>query len=153
MFMPPVPNGQLVTITPSDPAAGVDFNWGVPGNSIVLIRSVRFFFLTDGTAANRLVQLACNDTANVFGIVNPGTLQTAAQNVEYNWAIGITPTTATPGGGTRIQVNAPLPEDLYLRGQGGTSDLLQSFVRNIQAGDQISSIVIRYEQWTIGRIT
>jgi hypothetical protein len=152
MFQPPTPYGQLVTFLVGTPAAGANFSFVVPNKGHIRILGVKFDLLADANVANRYAALHAYTPALPWTVISPGTLQTASQNVSYNFAINTAITSANPGG-VPIQAFAPLPYDLILRGDNANPDELRSLVSNIQVGDQISNIRLRYEMWTHTDIT
>lgn len=131
---------QVVTDTPADPAAGADFVWPTPANSRVEIVSVVFEIVADGTAINRQAQVNINNTVvDVQHSVAPG-IQVAGETLEYQFAIDNDPLDLS---GAYQLMTCKLAELLTM----DPGDRFVSNVLNLQAGDQIQNIVIRFRQW------
>lgn len=58
--------GTIQSITGTDPAAGSEISETVPANTIWLLKSVRFAFVTDATADTRQVHLVLDDGTNTL---------------------------------------------------------------------------------------
>jgi len=132
--------GRPITILPPDPAAGVELEFGVPVNSIILPISVGFTYTAAAGGANREVTVAGFDGASHFcrspsyqGIA-PGTAR------RYEFVAGLNPHPTQAG--FTIQSNG-LSVLCYLR----QLDSLVTQTTTIAALDQISSIIIRYLLW------
>lgn len=131
---------EVKTVALTNPGAGANFSWAVPDNSRVEIISCNFQITADGNAANRQVQVKGDDgTYDFCYSVSPG-VQTATELIYYNFAIDIEPRDLS---GAYDLMNCKLASNMELSG-GETFD---SAIADIQVGDQIANVVIRYRQW------
>lgn len=133
---------DLVTVIGVDPGAGNDFSYPVPANSRIEAIYIGFIFSTDANAANR------------YTIIS-GATPTLNQQMG---ASAIAQTAGLTWGQGHV---AGLPQEVDLSAQNITltpmspnlilepGDALEANILNIQAGDAIASIIIRYKQWII----
>jgi len=129
----------LVTATPDDPLAGANLHFLIQEDTRVLIHSIIFLFTTDANVATRRVAIQGWVGSTPFvQAAAPGD-QAANAIITYHYApcvLGIDGTTA------HDKQWATISEHLYLdRGHAIATD-----ITNMQVGDQISAVHIRYYQ-------
>lgn len=129
----------LVTRDLDDPAAGADLSWRSPEDTRLLLHSVFLTLTTDANVANRRVTVqGCHGSTAFTQAPAPGH-QVASETIYYRFApciLGIDESDDLS------YMWAPISEHLYLE----PDHYLQTNVINIQAGDQISDVTIRYYQ-------
>lgn len=136
----PLGMGKLITVKPSDPAAGTDFSFAAPVHSIILPVSLSFVLLTAAGGGTRTVLIATNDgTDNIF-ITNSTFLHSGGVSRQYVAQAGGNLKDSASGFSFQF-LNMSIYQ--YLR----FGDSLVSIVTGIESGDQISSIKIRFMQW------
>lgn len=120
----------------SNPAAGANFTYTVPSNSQHLIQSVRCRLVTAVTAATRRMHIEFETSTGKIYTRSCATTQIASLTYDYNFAFDGAPEVLN---GTNV--NVPIPEvDLAADGT------IKSVVASIQATDQLSAIVVRYQR-------
>lgn len=129
--------GFLGSANIGNPAAGANFTNTIDAGVVRRIMAVAFRLVTDATVATRTPGLE----VVVGGIVAvsplPGATQAASQTKDFSFSDVGQGLVSTP-----VLSNC-FPSDLYLKG----GDVLRSQVVGIQAGDQLSNIVMVYEEW------
>jgi hypothetical protein len=148
MHQPPFPSGQLVTHQGTDPAAGANFTLDVPEAKRWHVVSVQFRLVTDANAANRVCLVTGGDGTNAFCTSNVSDLQTANLTIDYHVSRGLNNLTFAPTGALAGKRFSALAHDMWLRGLAGASDNINIQVGNIQVGDQLSLIVIRFFEYS-----
>ncbi len=131
---------DVITLGPANPAAGANFTLSVNANSRWRIIGLDFTVQTDGTAANRIVEVHGFDGTDIIQVTRSLNLHTASLTIDYNANTG---TGQAHEGGSIIDIQMPLNNDLYLN----IGDSIRITVINIQTGDQISDIRVRVQQW------
>jgi hypothetical protein len=119
-----------------DPAAGAAFSFDYPQNRVVVPLSLTFKFVTDANVANRTVRIEYDDGRGTpFYREVMGAVQAAATTAFYSAAVN--------RGAADLDTNdfaaLPLLAVPLVIGQA-----LQINVTNIQAGDQISQVVMLF---------
>jgi len=129
----------LITRVIDSPAAGVDFRWDSPEDTRILVISISFLLTSDANIDNRRATVrAYQGPVQIAEAPAPG-LQVASESLTYHFApcvLGIDDSTDNPVMWAPISPNMVLDRD----------HSLASNIYAIQAGDQISNIVIRYYQ-------
>ena len=129
----------LVTTEPSDPAAGANLQWDSPENTRILVHSVFLYLVTDAAAANRRVTIQASHGSIPFSQAPAPGHQVASESIYYRFAPCIL---VIDQSADLSYMWAPISEHLYLE----PSHSLETNVLNLQATDQISSVLIRYYQ-------
>ena len=132
--------GQPITISGIDPAAGDQFEFGVPVNAVIKIVSISFVLTTVAGGANRELSVAGFDGSNLIGIVAWPNGQAPSVGRSYTAVSG---TSALPIAGDHIYQQVSLSTDLFLR----FGDTFQTNVVTLDAADAITQVVLRYMQW------
>ena len=130
------------TITPADPAVGTNFSVTVEDTVRLQLTSVIYTLTTNATVANRTGRLVANNGTDDFEIVDDGNDQGANFVREHTYSIGATDQNASA---STLTFQTALPNDFILQ----PADILSSAIANLNAGDQISNIVIRAKEWLI----
>jgi hypothetical protein len=130
--------GVLRAITGTDPAAGVEIIETVPTNARWLFHAITFTLVTSATVANREVNIAFDDGANVFARSFSGTNQAATNTVIYS---GFHTTQRGAAASTGI-VAIPLPR---IPLQGGFR--VRTITTAIDAGDNYGAPQYLVEEW------
>lgn len=133
-------NFTFETAGQANPAAGANFIWTVPTNTLIQVISVRFNLTTDATVANRVPQFYGYIAAAIHFNTPPAVVQAASLARSYAWTVGGQPIDYGIAAST---VFGTLPDYFYLR--GGNS--VRSIITNIAATDQIAGIIFAYKQW------
>lgn len=130
--------GFLTQLVIGGITAGANFSSTVPASVVRRIMSVRFRLVTDATVANRRSNLEILVAGNLAFALPMNDVQPAGTTYDcffmpvgtyFNVVLGIFQTF--------------FPQDLYLK----EGDVIRSRIDLIQAGDQVSSVVIVYEEW------
>jgi len=128
--------------TIANPAGGADFT--IP--AILSLRrellSLRFTFTCDATVMNRLVHLHHTDGTNVTGVSTGPGLQTASEAIIYEFA---TSQLTLDASGPLGLMQGQIPTNTFMNG----GDSIYSVIDNIQAGDAITDITLRYKFWYV----
>lgn len=136
----PATMGKLVTITPSDPAAGADFSFAVPVNTIILPLSFTIQLETDATAVTRTFSTVCFDGTDKFFRCYSQKLHTASLTFAYTCQIANNQLPTNANFYWQVLNMSPYQ---FLR----FGDSFQTSVTELQAGDELTSPVLRYMQW------
>lgn len=129
----------LVTAQPTPPAAGTDFQWDSPEHTRILIISIRLTLTTDTNTDSRRVTIESKQGSISFAQAPAPGDQTESAAVDYYFSpcvLGIDGTT------DHSRQWAPVSPHFYLHPR----DTLCSNISNLQSGDQVSDIRIRYYQ-------
>lgn len=131
--------GSLIREPVTNPAAGANFTMTLDPVFHVILHAVTFTLLTDANVANRYANIIITPpTAEILTCATT-VAHVASTNVVYTYWEG------WPHVGA-IAVNRatlPLPNAFFIpRGS-----LVGSDIRQIQAGDQISNIVLWFRKW------
>lgn len=136
----PAQFGSLLQLQPADPGAGTDyaFSASVPGRFI--ISAINFKLSTDANVANRNVNIYVGTGTDYWcRIHTSGFNHTASASATY-WFY----TDAIYAGNLVTQmVTMPFPQNVML---SGTLTFVTQ-VQNIQAGDQLSDLIIWGLRW------
>lgn len=131
---------NLVTYALADPGAGANLSFPCPQGTRLEIIYVQARLICDATVANRVFQLACYNGISNFQYVIHNRLLVAASS---NWF------RASAGGnhidiaGVAAFIPLRLPSPMIINyGESLITDLF-----NIQASDQIASVIIRAKLW------
>jgi hypothetical protein len=127
--------GRLLIQPHPNPPAGQNFHITLDEGGLYYIKGIQFTLTTDANAANRAIVVTFSRFGVEFSRVDSGQATVASTARTYVFGEGLTFTTGSGGA-----AHSPLPR-LFLV-PGGT--VIASSVVNIQAGDQISGIVLTY---------
>lgn len=132
--------GRLYIHQQADPAAGANMAFNLPADYIYRINCVEFVLTTDATVANRCVRLMPSCLTIELARLTSLSNQAASSSVVYTFSLNIAHASVT----NLIGMNS-FP-DLGLL----TSDVhLETAILNLQAGDQITAIVLTTHRWPI----
>ena len=131
---------DIIDVTPADPAAGTNVTFVVPIVARIQIIGVTFNLVTDANVASRFPIVFATPIARTFGLTGPTSPQTATQNVTHHFSLTGSQSLLFAA---QNLATVPLSASLILR----TGDILNISIAGLQAGDQISSVLIRYKQW------
>lgn len=131
---------DLLALAPAAPSAGANFSLAVNLNARWRITAIRFTFTTDANAANRRIQVGGIVGTINFALSGAGDIQTASEARNYDFNVG---TGSAYSSGDADNLYAPLNSQMYLE----VGDSLRIIIANIQAGDAITNIGIRLQQW------
>lgn len=130
--------GNIRSITGTNPAAGVEISETVPTGARWKLLAFSASFVTDATVANRGPVFFVDDGVTVLFATDPNILQTASLSPRYN---------AFPGGPrlSAVQSNSQwsLPVDLRLL----AGYRLRTSTGNLQAGDDWTAPQMLVEEW------
>lgn len=132
--------GDIITITPADPAAGANLSFLVPINAFIIPLSIDFLFTTSAVVATRIVSVSGYDGSDRFQVTKSQNSQAASAAWSYHFSVNIGGAIGLAG---TSEQNGVISYPMLLR-QG---DSLITNIVNIDAGDQISNVVIRYLQF------
>lgn len=130
-------HGAFLTIT-KPPQTGTQVSFPVPQNTRWRLYSLTFNFSTSAVVGNRLVSMTQFDSSSVqLGVWPAGFVQPASTTYVYTFA---------PGGvnnavGPYVTIGAPT--EVTIPAQSS----LQTFVENLDAGDQFFNIAAEVEEW------
>jgi hypothetical protein len=128
----PDTQGEILTLSSADPAAGAEISYTLPAGYRYQILSVQATLVTDATAANRFPVLTINDGTNDVAGFAAGTAQTATQTVAYQFGPGIA------GYQASLRTHVPTATPLILK----AGNIIKTVTAGIVAGDN----------WGIARI-
>lgn len=123
--------------TISDPAAGTDFSYTIPLPYLARILMVKFDFTASAAVANRLPRVVANDLVNDYYISGCPGIISASEVVQVVFSTGINILDLSNVG----YISGPIGDDFVISNPYS----LNSSILNIDAGDQISNVVIYYE--------
>lgn len=134
--------GTFVKYTIADPAVATDFTVTVPAGQFWRLINIKFYIDTDANGANRRIIIFSPDSGTGEWSIC-GSEAVVANEI---WAVNF----EFPGGGSVSRkagdvYNQAAGMNLYLN----AGDKIQSNILNIQAGDQISDVVITIERWAV----
>lgn len=129
----------LLTDRPDDPPIGVNLNWISPQNTRILVHSVTLTVTTNANVANRRVTIQGAHGSVPFTQAPAPGHQVATETINYFFAPCILGIDESDDLSTMW---APISEHLYL--EPGHS--LETAIINLDGGDQLSDIKIRYYQ-------
>lgn len=133
----PLENGQLTIIRVANPAVASNWLYAPSLRRIERPIAIQFQIVTDGTAADRECRLRIHDATGA--IISIGSSQaTPANNTElwqYTQNIGLFTNNSVAYQFLPPNLELPLDGDI------------RSNVQNIQAGDQLSAIIIVLATW------
>jgi hypothetical protein len=129
----------LVTEQLDNPAPGANLQWESPEDTRILVHSIFFRLVADANAANRRVTIQASHGSVAFSQAPAAGHQVAAETIDYRFAPCILGIDESDDLGFMW---APISEHLYL----DRSHSLETEIINLQVGDQISDIRIRYYQ-------
>lgn len=127
------------TIAGTTPAAGVNVSETVPTGARWELLGFRAALTTSAVAIARSTLLLYADPAGTLFQNTPSVDQPASTIYGYSWGPGLAP----QGSAASAIVNAPTPVGYILRA-GMT---IQTFVGNLQAGDQWSVVFYQVREW------
>lgn len=133
---------DLATVAPANPGANTQLDWACPDNARVHILQLTYLFTTDANAANRnhIIEAVSG------GVNQPVAASTVNHTASLAWRI-----TYPMGLPAEVDLTAstylliPFPTGIILE----PGDSIETNIQNMQAGDAITAIVIRYKQWVI----
>jgi len=125
--------GGPIVLSPANPAAGADLNYGIPNNFLLEIISIRFLFTADATVANRQVLLQITDgTTPIFSFATSYDSSASTTFIYYFSATGSTPTQKGDDKTETLPPNLLLPSTFEINTK----------INSLQAADQISAVRI-----------
>lgn len=127
----------------ASPAVGTDWTVTVPTNARWQILEVSAVLSASSGASARLVAVLFDDPTNITNVVVSPVSQTSGQGVRYNMAASMPFDFITPPTGN-LEAYMPLSSPGPFLSAGHR---LRTSTANLGAGDQWSSIVIRYKEW------
>lgn len=130
---------SLFVLLPTPPAAGANFAAALSTTRRLEILHVEFRLTTSGDPANRLVTVEGDAVIGLNTSPSP-VVQTATQVFDYKFSIGVQAIDWTAQNGT---VYAPLAAGMF----SDPSNIFNIVVANIQAADQLSSIIFTGKEW------
>lgn len=139
MLYPLSNTGSFVAKSVSDPAVATDFSMTLSSGFIYRIQAVFMKLVTDANAANRYPAVVFKDGTVYDFVIIPSVAIAANTTARITAMSGLGITAHL----TSNYYNFALPTEMYLK--GGTE--IESLVRSIQAGDQLSDIRIYYHTW------
>jgi hypothetical protein len=136
--------GQIQQSTPNNPAAGAGYTVVVPSGEGLgetwLLNTIAFSFTADANVANREAVIDIFQGGKTSSHIRLATAHTASQSFRYYFASGFPVQEALDSANNRMAWLWPykfiFPNNTLSITFGG-----------IQAGDQISDIVIEYQKW------
>lgn len=136
-------HGFLITTNAiANPAAGANFTSPVTNSIVLLLLSVRFRLVTDATVASRYPRLIWfNGAVDYLSAISP-TPVTASSDAMICFALGLHHATIPV---SQFQLTAPLPDQII----AWDDYVFRSAIVNLQAGDQISEILVTNKRWLI----
>lgn len=129
----------LQTVHPDTPAAGSALTWNSPEFTRVMFQSLTFKVATDANVADRHIVIDAYHGSTLFSQCPAPGHQVASETIYYRFApciLGIDESDDLS------YMWAPLTEHLFLDPQ----HMLRINILNIQVGDQISEIALRFYQ-------
>jgi hypothetical protein len=133
---------DVITLTPSNPAAGADLSILVPVKTIIMPISLSITFNTAAVGGSRLMRFAAFDGVSFIHNWASSVTQIANMTRDYYSALGILDQDQGANG-TGIYLS--LPDKMLLR----FGDSIQTRTHGMNAADQISDPIIRYLQWIV----
>ena len=125
--------GGMVHVNVANPAAGADFSYSTGVYVAFELEYVKFILTTAVAAANRRVILRYSDSAVYrHGYFPCANVQAASLAYTYTFSVGHPAETLTD-----TYVNRNIARGLF---GGDTGGMIGTFITNLQAADQISSI-------------
>jgi len=137
IYFPDQSVGAITRLVGANPAAGANFTYTIPTAENWLINSVCFQLLTNATVATRRPQFTAGLGATFSLFTTETTGQTASQTLQWAFMLGHLETATTDA---RVGKNLP-----YVLLTAGLTLYIQ--ITAMQAGDQLSNIIIMYEKW------
>ncbi len=131
---------RIAQENPANPGAGNNFSWTPPSNSRVLVLGVEFILTTDANAAGRIVTLEAREGANTFSHSLAVAGHIASLAVQHTFQPNVIGADRI---GTYLHMLSVLPYPLILQ----VGDTLNTDILQIQVGDAITNIHIRYAAW------
>lgn len=132
--------GKLITITPSDPATGTNLTFDVPVHTVILPTYFSCTIIADATVTPRTFVCGGFDGSDRIHVVTADRAQSASETKYYKCNAGVF---NQPTISTLSTINMYLSSLSFLR----FGDSFKTYIINLQAGDTIQDIVIRYMQW------
>lgn len=133
---------DLQSAAPGAPGAGNNLVWTVPDGLVVEIQSIVFRFSTDANAVDRVIIARGENTGGSPFALSPAVaVQTASKTFTHSFAVGIMPADYSTEASRMFSCLACC---IFL--EAGEDFVID--VRNIQAGDSITNIELRYLEWT-----
>jgi len=133
---------DLVTTIIPDPGLGNPISWACPANARIEILYLGFILATDANAANRIVYVGATTPALGQIMGASSIAQTAGLTRGYSFVAGLPQEVDLSAHGFIL---CPMSPNLILE----PGDDFDTDVFNIQATDNLASIITRYRQWII----
>lgn len=138
--MPTYTGTKRRVITVANPAAGADFSYTVETGARLELINVSFTLVTDGTAGNRVAQVKLtNAGGNIMHFVTSGTNHAASLTKAYYFGATGPATVNNP---ITVMVMSELNRVVMDAG-----DIVASLIDTIKATDQLSAIVLTFNQY------
>lgn len=131
--------GAIISQAVSNPAAGADWGFGIPGGQRWRIRSITALLVTSAAGSARTITLKFTDGTNLLGRVDVTATQAVSTGFEYDFMLGYGRESVVGG---LAGVAAGLP-DLLL----GPNYAFGTTTVNLGAADQWQNIRILAELW------
>lgn len=125
---------QVVSV--SNPAAGADFSYTVPTGSRWKLISASYTLTTDANVANRLARIRVKRGTPVILMAAASAVQAAGAAATNYFQLGAVVNVVAST--SQIQVLSQYPTLV-------AGDVIDSFLLNKQAGDQISAVTLVFE--------
>lgn len=131
--------GQASIVASSDPAAGAEITQSIGASIWVLLKSLSFTLVTDGTQTDRRVALEIL-VANIrIALLPAPSIQAFSRSQAYTWADGASNIQDIDG---LTQVSA-LPRDLLL----GPGNIIRTVTTGLEPGDNFSAMNIYVQRY------
>ena len=130
--------GLIRGITGANPAAGAEVTESVPTNAVWHIMGIRLNLVTSVDAGSRIVVLVIDDGTTNIHAIEANAAQTASQNREYTFAVGLD--LKSPTGSI---FHAPLPAELRI----SEGYRFRTVTTGLFAADDWASPVYLVEEW------
>lgn len=135
-------NFDLITEVGTNPAAGDDYTYTPPANTRIQLLAFHFAFVTNANVKDRLARFRLLNGGNRNNTVMPTIVQPASKVWFYNFSLGIPAHEETTN---YDQIYGNLGPSFIMQ----DGDTLEINSPNMDAADQLSTIVLRYKQWII----
>ncbi len=135
----PLEHGAIFEQTVANPAAGIDFSIALAGNFRYHLLALKFRLATDVNVANRYPDIGGTTVEGGGIFIHSEAVVVASITVDIQWIADFPVHTAVAANRMSLGFG-----NAQLYNGGGT---INSNIRQIQVGDQLSTIVLRYRRW------
>ena len=134
--------GEMKTIIIPDPGAGNDFSYTVPAGVRLRVRGLAIKLTTDATVSDRRIVITVTDPdGGISQAEFMNAVQAASKTVNNVLGPGSRAATGPVGG----ILTAPIASEIVLT----PGDVLESDIKNIQAGDTLTKIYLLVEAFIL----